>query len=186
MSTREPTTVRVGWRWLVVLLVAAGTIQTSASVQSSLRGLEEHLDALFPTAARFSGKTGTPPHIRAFQGEGDAEKVIGFIFSTLDVEPLERGYEGVIEMLLGLEPDGKITGLRIIAHREPYGYFSIDLPEFARQFEGKSVLERFRVGEDVDGVTTATITVTSATRVIRKSARRIARQFLTENGGSRR
>ena len=67
----------------------------------------------------------------------------------------------------------------MIAHREPYGYFSIEPPEFAAQFVGKSVLERFRVGDDVDAVTTATITVSSATRVIRKAARRVAREYLT-------
>ena len=63
-------------------------------------------------------------------------------------------------------------------HHEPYGYFSIDLPKYAVQFRQKSIRDRFRVGGDIDAVSTATLTVTSATRAVRNGSRRIARQFL--------
>jgi hypothetical protein len=41
------------------------------------------------------------------------------------------------------------------------------------------------VGVDIDAVSTATISVTSATRAIRNSALKIARQFLTPPGTAR-
>ena len=47
-----------------------------------------------------------------------------------------------------------------------------------RPYERKDVRDRFRVGMDVDAVSRASITIGSATRAIRNSARRIARQYL--------
>jgi hypothetical protein len=66
----------------------------------------------------------------------------------------------------------------VVKHREPYGDFSIDRPEFAAQFVGKSIRDPFTVGSDIDAVSRATISITSATRAIRNSARRVARQVL--------
>jgi hypothetical protein len=51
-------------------------------------------------------------------------------------------------------------------------------PEFAAQFTGKSVRAPFRVGGDVAAVSRATVTISSATRAIRDSARTMAKQFL--------
>jgi transcriptional regulator of nitric oxide reductase len=77
-----------------------------------------------------------------------------------------------------MDMQGVITGVIVTEHREPYGDFSVDTPEFAQQFDGKNIRDRFRVGEDVDAITRATITVTSASRAIRNSARKIARAYL--------
>ena len=144
--------------------------------------LEERLQALFPTADSFSSKEGTPPHFKAFADNGD---IIGYAFWTTELEPLERGYDGPIQVLVGVDLNAAITGIIVVRHHEPYGYFSVDLPEYAAQFMQKSIRDRFRVGADIDSVATATITTRSATRAIRNGARRIARQFLAPGGGTR-
>jgi NosR/NirI family nitrous oxide reductase transcriptional regulator len=100
------------------------------------------------------------------------------VFWTTEIEPLERAYDGPIKMLVGMDTKGILTGVIVVQHHEPYGHFSIERPEFAAQFKGKSIRDRFRVGEDVAAVSTATITITSAARAIRNSARRIATQLL--------
>jgi hypothetical protein len=41
------------------------------------------------------------------------------------------------------------------------------------------VRDAFKLGEDIDAVSRATITMSSAVRAIRNSSRRIARQLLT-------
>jgi len=105
--------------------------------------------------------------------------LIGYAFWTTEFVPLGRGYDGPIPILVGLAPDGTITSIVVGDHREPYGDFSIDRPAFANQFKGKDVRDRFRVGQDIDAVSRATISITSATRAIRDSARRVARQYLT-------
>jgi Na+-translocating ferredoxin:NAD+ oxidoreductase RnfG subunit len=94
------------------------------------------------------------------------------------VSPLERGYGGPIPMLIGLDAKGVMTGVLIGQHHEPYGDFSIDRPVFAATFKGKDVRDPFRLGEDVDAVTRATITMSSAVRAIRNSARRVARSYI--------
>jgi len=98
-------------------------------------------------------------------------------FWTTDLQPLERGYDGPIKILVGLDTKGIITGIIVTEHREPYGNFSIDLPQFAAQFKGKSVRDPFKVGADIDAVSRASISIGSATRAIRNSARRMAREL---------
>jgi transcriptional regulator of nitric oxide reductase len=104
---------------------------------------------------------------------------LGFAFWTTDLQPLERGYDGPIKMLVGMDTTGVLTGVIVVEHHEPFGDFSIERPEFAAQFRGKSVRDAFKVGVDIDAVTRATISVTSASRAVRNSARRIARELLT-------
>jgi Na+-translocating ferredoxin:NAD+ oxidoreductase RnfG subunit len=80
---------------------------------------------------------------------------------------------------VGLDTSGKITGVIMGEHHEPYGDFSIDPPRFASTFRNKDVRDPFKLGEDIDAVSRATITMSSAVRAIRNSSRRMARQFLT-------
>ena len=105
--------------------------------------------------------------------------VAGVAFWTTEIEPLERGYDGPIKMLVGMDTKGILTGVIVVEHHEPYGDFSVEPPEFAAQFKGKSIRDPFKVGADVDAVSRATISITSATRAIRNSARRMATQLLT-------
>ena len=135
--------------------------------------LEGQLSDLFPAAAAFSPKTGNPPHFEAYSA-GSARTLVGVAFWTTDLDPLERGYDGPIKILVGLDMRGVVAGVIVADHHEPYGYFSVDTPEFASQFKGKSVRDEFRVGKDVQAISRATLTVTSATRAIRNSSRRIA------------
>jgi transcriptional regulator of nitric oxide reductase len=86
-------------------------------------------------------------------------------------------------MLIGMAPGGALLDINLVYHNEPFGYFSIDRPEFVEKFRGKSVLDRLTVGADIDAVSRATITNNSAVRAIRDSARRMAREFLAERAG---
>lgn len=138
------------------------------------------LKQLFPGAAAFSPKAGDPPHYTVYgPGPANNQPVIGYAFYTTDLMPLERGYGGPIVMLAGLDLKGIMTGLIVVDHREPYGDFSIERPEFARQFKGKDVRDPFKLGEDIDAVSRATITMSAATRAIRGTVRRAARTLLT-------
>ena len=56
---------------------------------------------------------------------------------------------------------------------EPFGHFAVTPAEFGAQFASKSILDRFRVGEDVDAVS----------RAIRGSVRMMGRAgFVHSNG----
>ena len=161
----------------VALAVAAAALVTAQAPPDA--ELQQQLAALFPGATGFSPKEGAPPHFKAFAGPpGPGRELLGYAFWTTELEPLERGYDGPIKILTGVDTDGVLTGIVVVDHHEPYGYFSIDLPKYAVQFRTKSIRDPFRVGGDIDAVSTATITVTSATRAVRNGARRIARHFI--------
>jgi NosR/NirI family nitrous oxide reductase transcriptional regulator len=155
-------------------LLAVLTIGSAA--QSSIDAkVQAQLAQLFPSATSFSPKSGEPPHFKAYAGQ----QVAGYAFWTTELEPLERGFDGPIKILVGMDPKGVLTGIIVAQHNEPYGNWSIEPPPFAAQFRGKSIRDPFRVGDDVHAVSRATMTISSAARAVRNSARRVARQLLT-------
>ena len=161
----------------VTLVVGATIVMTGQSTDPLLARLKQ----LFPSATAFSPKGGEPPHFKALAGP-KSQDVIGYAFLTTEVSPLERGYGGPIVMLVGLDLKGMLTGVIITDHREPYGDFSIDRPEFAAAFRNKDVRDPFKLGADIDAVSRATITMSSAVRAIRNGSRRIAREFIAPPG----
>jgi len=169
----RPSSAGIQRRLVAAAMLAALWIASGAAQSGIDPAL---LKRLFPMAASFSPKGGDPPHIKALTADG--KTIVGFAFWTTELEPLERGYDGPIKILVGIDMKGVLAGIVVAEHHEPYGNFSIDPPQFSAQFKGKDVRDRFRVGMDVDAVSRASITIGSATRAIRNSARRIARQYL--------
>lgn len=162
--------------FLLATAIASGQVRFRSIV-------EEQVKWLFPDSTSFSVKGWTPPHIKVYKGDpARPESLEGFVFWTQDLAPKERGYDGPIEVLVGMDTKGTLSGIIVLRHHEPYGNFSVDTEGFANQFEGKRIQEPFRVGSDVDAVSRATISVTSATRAIKNSARRMATQFLSPPG----
>ena len=162
----------------LVLVAVTGVLLTAG--QNADARQQARLKQLFPAAAAFSPKGGDPPHYIAY-GPGTApnQPVVGYAFLTTDLMPLERGYGGPIVMMIGLDLKGLLTGLIVVDHHEPYGDFSIDRAAFANQFRNKDVRDAFKLGEDIDAVSRASITMSAATRAIRGSVRRAARTLLT-------
>jgi NosR/NirI family nitrous oxide reductase transcriptional regulator len=167
------------FRVIVVLLL--GTTVLAGGQSSTDPALRAQLVQLFPSAAAFSEKGAAPPHYKAFLSAPSSTepKILGYAFWTTELEPLERGYDGPIKILVGMDPQGVLAGIVVQKNTEPFGYFSIDTPQFAAQFKGKNIRDPFKVGGDIDAVSRATISVTSASRAVRNSARRLARQLLT-------
>lgn len=165
---------------VIVLACVALSASVAVGQATAKRELEEQLAYLFPEAATFSAKEGTPPHYEAFgkAEPGSEPPLLGLAFWTTELDPLERGYDGPIKILVGMDTSGILARIIVTDHREPYGYFSVETPEFAEQFVGKDIRDRFRYGDDIDSVSRATISVTSASRAIRNSARRAATTYL--------
>ena len=157
---------------LAFALIAVAVLTAQAPMDPKLQG---NLKRLFPAATAFSPKAGDPPHFKAFNGQA----LLGLAFWTTELQPLERAYDGPIKILVGMDTKGVLTGVIVVEHHEPYGNFSVDTAGFAAQFRGKNIRDAFKVGADVDAISRATISVTSASRAIRNSARLVARQLLT-------
>ena len=171
-------------RTAALVLVLTAMLLPVAAEQTALdRTLESQLKRVFPSATSFSPKQPSPvPHYVAYNGSPGSQNVAGYVFWTTELEPLERGYDGPIKILVGMDKTAHLTGILVTEHHEPYGYFSVDLPEFAQQFKGKDIRDPFKVGGDVAAVSRASISVTSSSRAIRNGARRVARAMLTPGG----
>ncbi|MBL4819422.1 MAG: 4Fe-4S binding protein [Gammaproteobacteria bacterium] len=153
---------------------------------SSLVIDEALLKEVMPEADSFSEKSGNPPVYRAYKSvEGSAEpSVIGYLFVTPDLPPEEIGYAAPIEVLVGMDIEGTITGMKIIFYRESYRSIRGDFlatERFPDQFKDKNISEGFRVGRDVDGVSRATISSWAVARGIRSSGRRVARAYMKDS-----
>jgi len=167
-------------RAVLTCALVAGAAFAAGGQPTLDRRQETELRQLFPSASSFSLKGGEPPHFKAFVNgpAGGAPSLAGYAFWTTELTPLERGYDGPIKILVGMDTTGSLTGIVVVDHHEPYGYFSVDTPEFPVQFKGKNIRDPFRVGADIDAVSRATMTVTSSARAVRDSARRVAKQLL--------
>ena len=141
------------------------------------------LKQLFPNAVAFTPRGERDPiYFTAYAADPartPGAKPIGWAFWTIDLVPGELGYHGHIHMLIGMNTQGRLTGVIVDRNTEPYGDISINKPEFPLQFRGKSIRDRFEVGQDVDVTSRATISVRAAAREIRESSRMVARAVLT-------
>jgi NosR/NirI family transcriptional regulator, nitrous oxide reductase regulator len=164
-------------RILAIVMAGAAMLAAQAPVDSKQ---EAQLRRIFPDAASFSPKGGEPPHFKVFKKDPatGSHVLAGLAFWTTELDPLERGYDGPIKMLVGMDTAGVLVGVLVVDHHEPYGYFSVDLPAFSAQFKGKNIRDPFRVGGDVDAVSRASITINSAARAIRDSSRMVAKALL--------
>jgi len=171
----------------IAFLLAIGLLVVPISVagQRRVHGFIDpmptaKLQQLFPKAASFMPRAEDPLRFTAYavNPRTPAAKPIGFAFWTADIVPEILGYHGHIHMLIGMDTNGRLTGVITDLNTEPYGEFSVDRPEFAAQFKGKNIRDPFIVGRDVDVVSRATITVRAAALTIRESARIVASAVL--------
>jgi NosR/NirI family transcriptional regulator, nitrous oxide reductase regulator len=74
---------------------------------------------VYPAGAeRLGPEEGSPPAIAVYKGD----KVVAYIFSTLDIIAAVAYAPIPYDVIAGVEPDGHITGAKVVFHREPYVY----------------------------------------------------------------
>lgn len=134
----------------------------------------------FPEADRFGPVTGEPPAAAVYRDS----RVIGYILHTRDVAPIPAYSGKPVDVLLGIDTEGRITGAEVIEHHEPI--LLVGIPEqrlfdFAQQHVGKRITDRIQVGGKeaegsvrLDAVSGATVTVKVVNRSIMRAARRVA------------
>lgn len=88
-----------------------------------------------------------------------------------------QGYAGPIEMLVGMDAQGNITGVQIITQRETTGFFRLILSEgFLEQFVDRSYRDSLQIGNDIDAVSGATVSAEGIAASARQAIRLIAQQ----------
>ena len=157
-----------------------------AVAQPPLEVDEAMLHEVFREADSFSAKEGSPPVYKAYSDnpENIEPEVIGYLFETPDWPPEEIGYSGPIDVLVGMDLKGTIVDIKVLYYRESYksirGDF-INSEYFPDQFKVKNIVDGFRVGRDIDGISRATISSWAVARGVRNAARRVAQTYLSDS-----
>ena len=172
--------------YLLLAMALGGWFAQPVVAQDAIEVDQALLHEVMPAADSFSEKSGEPPVYRAYKTDADAAEpeLIGYLFETPDLPPEEIGYSAPIDVLVGIDLNGTLTGIKILYYRESYKSIRGDFlatEQFPNQFETKNVADGFRVGRDVDGVSRATISSWAVARGIRNAARRVARVYLTDS-----
>ena len=163
-------------RTLLLAALAVGVTAASATGQEVERVRASLLRQIMPEADRFDPAEGDPPVKRAYRGD----ELVGYVFLTSDLPPEERGYSGPIRAVVGMRPDGTLTGVRVTEYHESYMNQKGDFlrrPGFQEQFAGKYIGDAFRVYDDVDGISRVSISVRAMSRGVRDAARRVAAAY---------
>lgn len=134
---------------------------------------------VMPEAVRFSDVEGDPPVITGYDA-AEGGNVVGFVFLTSDLPPEQYGYSGPIEALVGMRPDGSLTGMRVTDYIESYrgsmGDF-LRTPGFQEQYAEKHIRDPFQLWGDIEGISRVSISVRALSRGVRDSARRVAAAY---------
>lgn len=166
--------------FILVCIIFTAIFLNLVFAQTKLQ--DTKLKEVLPEATLFVYKEKPLPYYEGRKGKQKQEQeaeLVGFVFSTQQFTPEERGYSGPIDILVGMSISGKLTGMKILKHRETPSYTAkIYSKKFQNQFVGKSVYEPMQVGVDIDAITQATITSEAICRAIRKSMRLVAGEFL--------
>jgi NosR/NirI family transcriptional regulator, nitrous oxide reductase regulator len=105
---------------LLLALVAFAFASPAAAEKGKLRErlTPEVMAVVYPGAERLGPEEGSPPAIAVYKGD----KVVAYIFSTLDIIAAPAYAPIPYDVIAGVEPDGRITGAKVVFHREPYVY----------------------------------------------------------------
>src|SRR5258707_591756 len=106
---------------LVLLALLAFALASPAFAEKGTlreRLTPDVMAVVYPGAERLGPEEGSPPAIAVYRGD----KAVAYIFSTLDIIAAP-GYSVIpFDVIAGVEPNGRITGAKVVFHREPYVY----------------------------------------------------------------
>jgi len=162
--------------WLTVwVLVIAGAINTAGADP-----VHDLAQEYFPQADSVGEFEGEPLAAPVYAGE----QLLGYVLRTTDIAPIPAYSGQPITLLVGIDLDGRISGLEITQHSEPIlgaGVSEKDLKHYVDQYYGVSVRERVKMGGaeregyvTIDGITGATITAMVMNATVMKSVKKVA------------
>ena len=102
------------------------------------------------------------------------------------------GYGGPMQVAVGVDMAGKLTGATVIDHKETPPFFDrIKVGDYLKALVGKNCTDPFTPGDDIDTVSGATISLDALAASVRRGAHRLAADALGlpvqrgESGGIR-
>jgi NosR/NirI family nitrous oxide reductase transcriptional regulator len=140
-----------------------------------------------PGAETFSLRQGRPSYVEAYRGTGQDRQMVGYVFLSTDIVDIPAYSGKPVVTLIGMYPQGIISGVRILKHSEPILLVGIpegELSKFIAQYVGKFAGAKIEIGKSSAGddriglnaISGATVTVIAENQVIMRSAYAIAKQ----------
>lgn len=163
MSRRPPQARRSGLSALLLAAALLWVAPAAAAVPMALDCPAVDCGAVLPGAARFEpSKAGG----RFAVGLDTAGKPVGWVALSTDLVDI-KAYSGKpLVTLVGLDPAGLITGVRVVRHSEPILLVGIPeqkLHDFAAWYVGKHATTRIAVGSSADPAAVAVDVISGAT-----------------------
>ena len=171
---------RLGITLTVICAIAAAVLAFTYSVTKNQIEMQKKIKQDNANKEAFKGADKFVPLKTSIKFENELDKVFeadknsnkkGYVFL---LHP--RGYGGPIEMVVGVDLDGKVLGISIVSNNETPGLGAgiID-PKFQKQFKGKSSSDKLEVGQDIDGLTGATISSKAVTKAVSQAVKNFAK-----------
>ena len=181
ISSRVANRPILGLGLLLLLFASLHISASSAHAAANLGSALEKVPAadMVPGADRYGPVEGNPPYAKVWRGD----ELAGYVFMNTDVGSA-IGYSGKpIHILIGLSPDGIITGARLYRHSEPIVLIGIPearITEYMERYNGLDVREieaitRSDTTRVIDMITGATVTIMVIDDSITRSALQVAR-----------
>ena len=142
---------------------------------------------VMPGAEGFSIRQGRPSYVEAWRNVGDQRQIVGYVFLSTDIVDIPAYSGKPMITLIGMDPKGIISGVRILKHSEPIllvGIPESELNKFIAQYIGKFAGAKVEIGKSSAGddriglnaISGATVTVIAENQVVMRSAYAIAKQ----------
>jgi hypothetical protein len=164
------------WAAVVGLLLAcAGAPVAQADISTRFPDVR----AFFPDANRYGESEGSPPAAAVYRDD----TLLGYAFLTGDMVNIPAYSGRPINVLVGIDLGGRITGARIVHHDEPIlaaGVSEERLARYVDQYRGKPTDGHIIVGGQregyavIDAISGATITVMVINATVTRAVRMVA------------
>ncbi|MCG8370009.1 MAG: electron transport complex subunit RsxG [Proteobacteria bacterium] len=188
----EPSVIKGGATLAVIAAVCTAMVaftyrltgeRIAANEQAWLeRSLQPALSGLFFDSGVSESKLTVPaPHDLPGSGEAAIYRVYSAEapVAALFVVSARDGYAGAIRLLVGVDVDGVVTGVHVLAHRETPGLgdrAETSRSDWVRQFDGRSFgdprIENWKIrrdGGDFDQLTGASVTSRAIVKAVRET-----------------
>ena len=164
MADNNKSTLIIGLTLLIAVVAVIGVHQLLQTPEGELETVSEEtremLLAVFPEEAEFA----------LVEHEGEEVYVALENDETIGLAAVSagEGYGGPIEVLTGTNPQGEIIGISVLDHSETDGLGDrVEEAEFRERFHGLTVDDPITIGEDVDGLTGATVSAEAVAEAVR-------------------
>jgi len=163
------------------------TFAFNVSDSQNATSISEDIAQIFPSATRIGPVDKDIPVTPVYQ----LNELLGYVFESDDFTHFIAFSGQTVNLLIGIDTQGVLTGLKILNHHEPiflHGLGEQPLFRFIKQYQGHSIKKRFIINARdktaldttyLDGITRATISVLVINDTIIASALKVAREKLS-------